>query len=134
MKKPIPTSIHGVLDYLSVPTLLVLPRALQWSESITNLMSGVALATLGTSLMTHYELGLLKLLPMPLHLSLDAINGTALAAAPFLLGKGRNNVVTGVLLGLGAFEIGAALLTQTQPSLAERRRESQKREMEIIGV
>lgn len=118
MNKPIPTSIHGVLDYVSVPALLALPRLLKWNKSITNLTTGIALGTLGASLMTRYELGLFKIIPMTGHLTLDATNGVMLAASPFvLLSKWeRNATATSILVGFGAFEIAAALLTQTQPS------------------
>ena len=122
MAKPVSTRMHGVLDYLSVLMLLVLPRALGWSKPVTNLLTGVAVGTLGSSLLTKYELGLFKLLPVKGHLALDGMNGGLLAAAPFLLlsDNDKKGNVTPVLAGLGAFEIGAALLTRTKPSFEEQ--------------
>src|SRR5947209_7709082 len=118
MDKPIPTSVHGVIDYLSVPTFLALPRALGWNKKVTNLLTGIGLGTLAASMMTRYELGLFKIIPMQGHLALDMMNGVTMAAAPFLLLKKyeRSGTLIGVLMGLGAFEIMAALLTKTQPS------------------
>ncbi len=134
MDKPIPTSIHGVLDYLSVPALLALPRLLKWNKNITNLTTGIALGTLGASLMTRYELGVFKIIPMTGHLTLDATNGLMLAASPFvLLSKWeRNATVTSILVGLGAFEISAALLTQTQPSTNYRVNETVDKLKDLI--
>ncbi len=40
MNKPIPTTIHGVLDYLSVLALLTLPCVLKWNKQITALPTG----------------------------------------------------------------------------------------------
>ncbi len=115
MNRPIPTSVHGVLDYLSVPTLIALPRALKWSRNLTNILTGVALGTLGTSIMTRYELGLFKVLPMKTHLALDMGVAATIAAAPFIIPdkQPRQGTVTGILLGLGIFELTAALLTKT---------------------
>ena len=134
MNKPIPTSIHGVLDYLSVPALLALPRLLKWNKNVTNLTTGIALGTLGASLMTRYELGLFKVISMTGHLVLDATNGAMLAASPFvLLSKWeRNATVTSILVGFGAFEIAAALLTQTQPSTQYRVKESVDRLRDLV--
>ena len=123
MAKPVSTKLHGVLDYLSVGTLLAVPRLLGWSPKLTTLLTGSAVLTLGASLLTKYELGLCKVLPMPGHLALDGLTAAAHAAAPFLLlndeEKQRGNALP-ILLGLVAFEAGAALLTQTQPSLPEQ--------------
>ncbi len=134
MNKPIPTNVHGVLDYLSVSALLTLPRVLKWNKNVTNLTTGIALGTLGASLMTRYELGLFKIIPMTGHLTLDATNGVMLAASPFvLLSKWeRNATVTSILIGLGAFEIAAALLTQTQPSMKYRTAESVDRLRDLV--
>ncbi len=118
MKKLIPTTVHGVLDYITAPTLLMLPRMLKWNKKLTNFLSGAALGTLAYSLVTRYEFSLLKLLPMKGHLSLDFMNGATLAAAPFILlnEDERDATTTGILIGLGVYEIAASLMTQTEPS------------------
>lgn len=118
MRKPIPTTVHGILDYVSVSTLLVLPRVFGWNKKLTTLLSGAALGTLAYSLMTRYELSPLKLIPMKGHLALDFLNGATLATAPFILldDDERDGATTGFLLGFGAFEIAASLMSQTEPS------------------
>ena len=111
------TRTHGVLDYASVVLLLVVPRALGWSGRVTNLLTGSALATLAYSLTTRYELGAVKLLPMPAHLALDRSSGVTLVAA----GAGWTDeppAVRASLIGLGLFEVFASLATETQPSEA----------------
>jgi hypothetical protein len=65
------------------------------------------------SLFTDYELGAVKIIPMPVHLALDASSGVLLAASPWLFGFGEDVWVPHVLFGL--FEIGASLVTQTNP-------------------
>jgi hypothetical protein len=109
----IPTKTHGLIDYLSVGFLFGLPRILKWSKTVTNLMTGAALGTLLYSLFTRYELGAIKTIPFEAHLSLDALSGAAFCAAPLLL-KDEDRTVNASLMGIGLFEIAAALTSETQ--------------------
>ena len=108
------TRTHGILDYLSVGTLLALPRLLGWSKDVTRLLTGAAVGTLGYSLLTRYELGAVKTLPMQAHLTLDGMSGALLCGAPLLF-PDEDGSVTGALVALGLFELGAALTTETEP-------------------
>jgi hypothetical protein len=111
----IPTKIHGVLDYLTGALLIVAPyilgfadgTAAQWIPQI--LGAGAILY----SLLTDYELGAMRAIPMPVHLFLDAASGALLAASPWLFGFDDRVWLPHVILGL--FEIGAALTTRTVP-------------------
>ena len=116
MNKPISTKEHGVLDLLTVGTLTTVPRVFGWEDRVTGLLTGASAGMLGYSLLTRYQMGLIKLIPMPAHLALDGVSGTMLLGAPLLLRRKRPAVVA-ALLGLGAFEIAAALLTKTRPPL-----------------
>lgn len=113
------TKTHGVLDYLTVGQLLMLPRMLGWSKGVTQWMTGMALGTLVYSLVTRYELGPFKLLPMKGHLALDAMNGALFCAAPLIF-PDEDTTVKATLVGIGAFEIMASLTTETQPSYSEQ--------------
>lgn len=138
MFRPISTYVHGILDYITGPALLILPRALGWDEKMTNLLSGAGVFILGYSMLTRYELGLFKVLPMKGHLTLDAISGTALAMSPFLLfdEQERDSVKTSTLIGLGLYEIAAALMTQTESPVEETEIERRQytREREFVGA
>lgn len=112
----IPTNVHGILDYASVGVLLALPRLLGWNAGVTRLLTSSALLTLGYSLLTRYELGVVKVLPMPAHLSLDIASGITLCSAPLLFDTGDRQAAA-ALVGLGLFEIVAPLLSATdQPA------------------
>jgi hypothetical protein len=112
----IPTQVHGVLDYLTGGTLLSAPGLLALGEVPTSARvlrlagGGAALY----SLLTDYELGVVKLVPMPLHLALDAASGAFLAASPWLLGfarEGRRYWLPHVVVGVT--EMLAAATTRT---------------------
>lgn len=109
--KVIPTKIHGVLDYLAVATCFALPRMLNWGDRVTSFLTVVGVIMLVATLLTRFELGLIRVLPMKVHLLLDFMTGALLAAAPFVLFPDADSTVKAILVGMGIFEIGAALLT-----------------------
>ncbi len=105
--------VHGVLDYLSAGTLLLLPRVFGLSRDVTRLLTGAALLTFVYSMLTRYPSGVVKVLPMRAHLLMDGLSGLVLTAAPALL-PDEDPRVTAMLVSLGVFEIGAALTTDPQ--------------------
>ena len=114
MRKPISTRVHGVLDFMTAGFLFALPRVMGWDKKVTRLLDVSAASALTYSLMTRYELGLIKVLPMKAHLTLDAISGAGLIGAAAMMDD-EDAEVRATLAGLGAYEIGAALMTETTP-------------------
>jgi hypothetical protein len=121
----IPTSVHSAVDHLVGPTLIAAPTVLgldnKSPEGILPRVNGVAAAVYSN--LTDYELSLKNVIPMRLHLALDAMSGATLAAVPLLTGarkRGTRHWLPHTLLG--AFEIGMALLTeQKAPEKRSRR-------------
>ena len=111
MQKPISTKVHGVLDYMTAAFLHTLPRAMGWSRQVTTILDCAGAGATAYSLMTKYELGAAKMLPMKTHLALDAISGASLIGAALLLDD-EDPEVRATLAGIGAWEIAAALLTR----------------------
>ena len=73
----------------------------------------VGAALIGASLLTDYELGVVRVIPMPVHLGLDVAGGALLAVSPWLFGFADRVWVPHVIFGLA--EIGAGLMTRTVP-------------------
>ena len=111
----IPTRVHGLLDYLTAGVLIAAPLILGLRKNGTQTWLPVALGvgTIGYSLLTDYELGLFKVIPMPAHLALDAANGALLAASPWLFGFAEE--VSAPHLGLGLFELAVTACSQSTP-------------------
>lgn len=105
----IPTSIHGVIDYLTGGLLLAVPyllgfadgTAAQWVPQIVGAM------IIGQSLITQYELSIAKIIPMPTHLMLDMGAGALLAASPWLFGFSETVYLPHLLVGLSEIVIAA---------------------------
>ena len=112
----IPTGVHGALDYLASGVNLAVPRLLDlhdapWAALVPRIDG---LAGVGYSLITDYELGALKVVPMPAHLALDAAKGVFMAASPWVFGFLRNGTrywLVHVLMG--SADVLAAIATKT---------------------
>lgn len=120
----ISTRVHGVIDYAMAAALIVVP--LFFLDRSTALpawvLIGSGIALLVLSLLTRYELGLLKALPMPFHLACDGLLGLFLVASPWLFGFATliwwPHVVAGVA------EIGVALTTRAHAPEARAHHET----------
>jgi len=116
MPKPISTRMHGIIDYTWAAAASSLARRVDEATSTARLLRGAANAATATSLITDYECGAVRALPMKGHLVLDAALCSALVAAPlFLPARERRYAAIPVLLGIAGLVTG--LLTDTQPAI-----------------
>lgn len=110
----ISTKIHGYLDYIMGVILIVSPLVLQIPDGAAStilviLGAGVILY----SLLTDYEMGLLKVLGMKTHLMIDLIGGLFLIASPWIFGFADETFWPFVIFGV--LEVGASLMTSKHP-------------------
>ncbi len=86
--KLISTKIHGLLDYFGAVLLISLPWVFNFTlnHAQKNLPVVIGIIIIIYSLFTNYETGLVKLIPMKVHLVLDLVAGLILAASPWLFG------------------------------------------------
>lgn len=119
MERPITTTTHGVIDYVTVGALATLPRIFKWSPGLTNLLTGVASGILGYSLITDYELSLAKVLPMKTHLALDGVSALLTGAAPFIMKEPKQSAKF-ALIGVALFELTVSALTKPAPTVKIR--------------
>ncbi|WP_247236631.1 SPW repeat protein [Telluribacter sp. SYSU D00476] len=111
----ISTKAHGALDYLTGILLIASPWLFgfnlgdeaQWVAII----SGAALLLL--SVMTDYEMGVMKNIKMSTHLTMDVLMGVFLAASPWLFGFADYVYLPHLIIGI--MEIGAGLMTERTP-------------------
>jgi hypothetical protein len=111
----IPTRLHGVIDYLWGLALLGAPWLFGFADVPAAKWVAIVfgLGAILYSVVTDYELGLVRILPMPLHLILDGLGGAILAASPFLFGFADRVYLPHLLFGL--FSIAASLVTRMDP-------------------
>jgi hypothetical protein len=128
MKKLISRQTHGVADYSYATLFAVAPELVGFTdEEIAARLSrvvggGVAL----TSLLTRYELGLIRVLPFKAHLVADVAVGLLTLAAPFAFGFSGNKRARNFFVGMGAFSILAGLLTEPEEMREEEEEEEER--------
>jgi hypothetical protein len=112
-----------VIDYLWGMALLSTPWLFGFTDVPAAKWTAVifGLGAILYSALTAYELGLIKILPMSLHLILDGLGGIVLAASPFLFGFSDRVYWPHVLFGL--FSVAASLVTRMETMLPTGRRE-----------
>jgi hypothetical protein len=113
----IPTSIHGAVDQVVGPTLVAAPELFRLPrtspEGIAPRATGAVAAVYSN--LTDYELSFKHLIPMRVHLALDAMSGAALAAVPWLTGAHKRGLRHWLpLTAIGTFEVAMALTTETE--------------------
>lgn len=107
----ISTEAHAVLDVLVGAFLIALPWIVDF-DTVTRARGwaiGTGAALLALSLLTRYELGIVPVIPMPVHLAVDALLGIMLLT--FALGAFTARAETRVWLAfllVGLVELGAA--------------------------
>ncbi len=113
--KIISTKVHGILDYLMGVILIASPWLFNFADGSAKMWIPIILggSALVYSLMTNYELGVVKTLSMKTHLTLDIMSGIFLAASPWIFGFADTVYMPHLIFGI--LEIGASLMTKTQP-------------------
>lgn len=121
----IPTKAHGAVDMATGPALIAAPTLLRMNGNTGATLPPRVVGTAATlySLLTDYEFGLKRVLPMRAHLGLDVAAGLALATTPFLTGAWRNGVRHWLPHTiLGAQSLVMAATTKERPPRAARLR------------
>ena len=84
----IPTSVHGAVDHVVGPALVLAPTLLRLGRTSPEGLTARAVggAEAFYSNLTDYELSMKNVVPMKVHLVLDAVGGATLALVPQLTG------------------------------------------------
>jgi hypothetical protein len=124
----IPTSVHGAVDHVVGPALVLAPTLLRLGRTSPEGLTARAVGGVESfySNITDYEMSLKNVVPMKVHLALDAVGGATLALVPQLTGarqRGKKHWLPH--LAIGAMEIGMAAFTKTEPPKAKTRRQAE---------
>lgn len=114
----LPTKIHGIVDYIAGVFFILSPWLFGFAngESAQWIPIFLGMSAILYSIFTDYELGLIRRLPMPFHLTLDVLSGIIMAASPWLFNFADQVYLPHIIFGV--FEIGAGLITQKTPYVA----------------
>ena len=114
----VPTKVHAAVDHVVGPTLMFAPEIFRLKDdrkaALVPRLTGATEALYAN--LTDYELAAKRVLPMRVHLALDAISGVMLGSAPWLLGSAKRGTRHWLPHALvGTMEVALALTTKTEP-------------------
>lgn len=109
------TKAHGYFDYIMGLILIFSPWIFHFAD---NSMAQYVPVIFGTSkllisMLTKYELGIVKRIKMKTHLSFDFLSGILLTASPWLLGFYKYVYLPHLVAGI--LEIGTILISSNKP-------------------
>ncbi|WP_432505802.1 alpha/beta fold hydrolase [Kineococcus arenarius] len=111
-RQPISTRTHGLLDYATSAVCTTLPQVLGWGPRTRALLATVGFSATAYSLLTDYERGVVRKIPLPVHLNIDAGTGVQLVLAAATLLRGEPVAGRWATAGLGLYEIAVANATR----------------------
>lgn len=79
-------TVHGILDYGLALVFLLVPSMLDFPPPAAAAAYAIGVVHILASLVTRYPLGLLKLLPFPVHGVIESVMAVAWIALPWLMG------------------------------------------------
>lgn len=123
--KIIPAFVHGIFDYMGGILLLAAPSIFGFADGPTAAVMVprvIGVVVLLQSIFTRYGVGLIKVLPMRVHLMNDYVASLFLAASPWLFGfhNGPSNQwMPHLIVGLAVFVL--SLMTKTETNVTATR-------------
>ena len=111
----IPTKFHAFEDYTTAAALPAVARALGWSPKVRWVLDGVACLTTAQSLLTDYEGGAARVVPMQAHLAADVVIGAGLIGAAVLMDD-QPKLARLTMAGVGAYAIALAAVARPEPA------------------
>jgi hypothetical protein len=114
--KVIPRFFHGVLDYIMGIFLIVAPNLLGFSDTggAASWLARIAgVIVLLQAMCTAYEVGVIKMIPISMHLAADYVIGVLLAVSPWLFGfANRSSTAMITMLVAGIFVLATTAMTE----------------------
>jgi hypothetical protein len=104
--------VHGMLDYGTIALFALAPTIFNFDGPYATACYVLAAGYLLITLMTDFPMGVMRLIPFPMHGGLELVSGLALLAAPFLFGfHDDNHEARNFFMGMGILFLGSWLLT-----------------------
>jgi hypothetical protein len=110
--------LHGYLDYLTVLIFVVAPSVVGLTGLPAMLAYTLAGVHLTMTLLTDFPMGLVKVVPMPLHGWVERLVGPTLVAIPFVLGFSSDIKAMSFYIAMGVTIIVVGLVTDYRGAVA----------------
>jgi SPW repeat len=111
---PIPLRLHAMIEPLVGLVFIAAPWIFGFSDAsdATTVSIVLGVLVLLTGLTTRWRMGVVKLLSLGAHRTMDLLVALVAIVSPFVLGFSDNGAATRFLIIMGALEAGTALMTR----------------------
>ena len=116
---PVPAFLHGLVEYAAAILLIVAPFLFGFeSDAATAISIVIGVAVLIVAASTEGPTGLVKVIPVAIHVVLDIVVAGVLIAAPFLFGFSNESAPTAFFIALGVVHLLLTIATRFLPERA----------------
>jgi hypothetical protein len=105
------STVHGILDYIVVVAFAVAPTVLGLSGLAAAISYILAVVHLLLTLVTAFPLGVVKMVPLPLHGAIEFVVSIALVLLPWILGFAPATAARRFYVGAGVLIFAVWLIT-----------------------
>ena len=112
MNHLISTRTHGAIDYAWITAATGAQSMMRGADATAQLVRSAGTAAGIVSMVTNYEAGIVRLVPMRAHLAVDFMMGAALLLSPLVLPREERRFAL-VPVALGVAKLTASLFTET---------------------
>lgn len=115
---PIPLFLHGLIEYVAAIAFLLAPFVLDFhSDAATYLSIAVGVVVLMVAATTDGPTGIVRQLPIAVHVLLDYVLAIALIAMPFVFGFSDEGAPTAWFIALGVIHLLLTIATRFLPAV-----------------
>jgi peptidoglycan/LPS O-acetylase OafA/YrhL len=111
---PIPLTVHAMLEPVIAALLIAAPFLFGFSDrgapTAASIVAGVLVLLIGMS--TKWRVSLVKVIPVPIHATMDLVLAVLLIAAPFIFAFSDETAPTVFFLAVGVGQLLVALATR----------------------
>lgn len=126
MKKVLTPKTHGILDYVLAIAFILAPAIFGFTETAATLSYIIGVLYIGTSLLTRYPLGAIKVIPFPVHGVLESVMAVLWIVLPWIAGFAFDGAARNFFVVAGIGLLIVAFLTDYKAAELESRRLREK--------
>ncbi len=112
----VPLRLHAAADYLVGASFFAVPLIADFDTAARASAWSVAAIHLTMTLLTDYPGGVVKWIPLRVHLTAELILGPVLAALPWLAGFSDDTAATALFVAWGAISFATYFVTDRTPT------------------
>jgi phosphatidylserine synthase len=110
---PVPPLVHGLIEYAAAALFIVAPFLFDFEEtSATAASIVVGLALLAFTAVSNLPTGLVKSIPVAVHVTADIVLAVLLVALPFVLGFRDEAAPTTLFIATGVLHLLVTIATR----------------------